>query len=416
MVDVRPIVSLDRPVHAVVRPPGSKSLTNRALVCAAMAEGGVSRIVGALESDDTLAMRSGLRNLGVAVDDNDDPWLVLGTGGSVGSGTVDARSSGTTARFLTAVAALTSGSVTIDGSRRLRERPIQPLIEALRAIGADIMGDRLPVTARSAALAGGNVEIDGSESSQFVTAMLMLAPLLPHGAQVEVTGDLVSSSYVVGTLHVMQAFGADISGRDCGYVVQPGGYRKSEFEVEADASAAAYPLVAAAITGGTVTIDGLSALSTQPDIRLVDVLESMGCDIQRDHRRVTLTGPPAPLRPVDADMRDAPDASLALAVACLFAEGSSRLSGLSTLRVKETDRLSALVNEIRRLGAGAAVEGDSLLIEPKPLASTTIETYDDHRMAMAFAVAGLRVKGLQIRDPGCVAKTWPNFFKMLDSL
>lgn len=414
---VRP---LDRPVEAVVRPPGSKSFTNRALVAAALAAGGVSRLHGALEADDTVAMREGLRSFGVLIDDVDDPWLVLGTGGRLAAPdrTIDAAASGTTARFLTAVSVLAPGAVVVDGTGRMRERPIEDLAAALRMLGAAVetTDGAPPVRVEPAPLHGGVVAVSGSTSSQFVSAVLLVAPLIGEEVTVTVTGDLVSRPYVRSTLEVMAAFGAEVDERPSGLVVSPTGYRAAHYDVEADASAAAYPLVAAAITGGVVAVDGIPAASTQADLALVGILERMGCGVERRGDRLVLRGSPEGLRAVDVDMADAPDAVLALAVACLFADGPSRIRRAGTLRLKETDRLAALETELRRLGAGAAVDGDDLVVTPAPLHGGRVETYDDHRMAMAFSLVGLRVAGVEISDPACVTKTWPRYFDVLEAL
>lgn len=417
----RAVTPIDRPVQASVRPPGSKSFTNRALLVAALASGGASRLADPLEADDTVAMRSCLRDLGVLIDDNDDPWLVLGTGGelSAPSAPLDARASGTTARFVTAAAVLADGPVTIDGTARMRQRPMRHLLDALSALGAEVdsADGYPPVTVSRGSLHGGTVEIDGSASSQFVSALLMLAPMLGEPVVIRLAGgEVVSRPYLTSTLEVMEAFGSEVEDRGDSFAVAPTGYRKAHYDIEADASAAAYPLVAAAITGGVVAIEGIPATSTQPDLALVGVLEQMGCTARREPHRIVLVAPPDGLRPVDVDMNLAPDAVLALSVACLFAPGPSRIRNVGNLRIKETDRLHALETEIRRMGAGAVVEDDDLLITPAPLHGAAIETYDDHRMAMSFALAGLRVPGVEIIDPTCVAKTWPTFFDMLEQL
>lgn len=416
----RLVTPIDHAVEAIVRPPGSKSFTNRALVVAALASGGASRLEDPLEADDTEAMRDCLRGLGVLIDDSDEPWLVLGTGGQLVSpdGPLNARASGTTARFVTAIAPLANGPVTVDGTQRMRQRPIGHLTEALQSMGADIESDDgyPPVTIRPSNLVGGEVIVDGTASSQFVSAVLMVAPMVGEEIVVRLAGgDLVSRPYVISTLEVMKAFGAEVEDRTDHFVVAPTGYRKAHYPIEADASAAAYPLVAAAITAGNVTIEGIPEGSTQADLALLGVLEHMGCRVERRERSIMLSGPPT-LRAIDVDMNSAPDAVLALAVACLFADGTSRIRNVGNLRLKETDRLSALETELQRVGAGAEIEGDDLIVVPGQLHAAAVETYDDHRMAMSFALVGLRVRGIEIIDPACVAKTWPRFFQMLERL
>ncbi|MFO7549397.1 MAG: 3-phosphoshikimate 1-carboxyvinyltransferase [Acidimicrobiia bacterium] len=418
--DPLPIEPLDRPVGARVRPPGSKSLTNRALVAAALASGGVSRLDGALEADDTATMRRGLRAFGVTVEDVDDPWLVLGTGGrpETPSVAIDARASGTTARFLTAFAALAAGPTVVDGSTRMRARPIGHLAEALvrGGVAVETANGFPPVRVGGGGLRGGSIEVDGSLSSQFASALLLVSPCAEAAVDLQVVGTPVSTTYLVSTVEVMRAFGATVEADDLTFRVEPTGYRQTHFEVEADASAAVYPLAAAAVLGGVVVVDGIAAGSSQPDLRFVDVLEQMGCVVLRGEHGLVLAGPSRSLQPVEVDMGGAPDAAMALAVVCLFADGPSRIRGLSTLRIKETDRLVALRTEVERIGGRAEIDGDTLVVGPGSFHGTRVETYDDHRMAMSFAIAGLRVPGITIADPGCVSKTWPGYFDMLAGL
>ncbi|MDP3985097.1 MAG: 3-phosphoshikimate 1-carboxyvinyltransferase [Acidimicrobiia bacterium] len=407
------------PVSAVVRPPGSKSLTNRALVTASLSKG-VSRLSDPLEADDSEAMREGLVGLGVSIDDVDDPWLVLGTGGELAApvGPLDAREAGTVARFLTAVAALCPGPVTIDGRGRMRERPMEELVASLTGLGVGVehRDGKLPLTVRGGRLRGGRVEVDPSRSSQFVSALLLIAPMAEGEMEIVMTADPVSRPYLTSTIEVMAAFGANVEDREDRFLISGNGYRATDYEIEADASAAAYPLVAAAISAGRVVIDGIPRSSSQPDVALLDVLAAMGCTVHRTDRHVELAGPPGALRAVDVDMRHAPDASLVLAVACLFADGESRIRGLGNLRHKESDRLTALHTELVRVGGSARIEGDDLLVGPGQLRPAVVETYNDHRMAMSFALVGLRQPGIVIDSPSCVSKTWPSYFSVLSRL
>ncbi len=419
--DVYVVEPVSEPIRAVVRPPGSKSATNRALILASLAGGGVSRLWGALEADDTRVMRDALRAFGVLIDDTSDPWMVLGTAGDLDNPveTIDVAASGTTARFITAVSALVEGPVVIDGTPRMRERPISDLTDALVSMGAEVTTDAgtPPLSVSGGDLTGGRVRIEGSLSSQFVSALLMIAPLVGEPVEIEIVGRLVSERYVDTTVGMMRTFGAHVERTTYGFRVEATGYTKTHLDIEADASAAVYPLVAAAISGGTVGVEGIPPSSTQPDLGIIRVLEQMGCEIEHTDTLLSARGPAGGrLRPVDVDMGLAPDASLALAVACLFAGGESRIRGLSTLRVKETDRLIALQTELRRLGADARIEGDDLVIIPANLRPTRIETYDDHRMAMSFALVGLVTEGIEILDPECVSKTWPGYFRMLEGI
>ena len=419
MTDAREISPVSAPIEATVRLPGSKSITNRALVTAALARvGGVSRLIDPLEGEDTVVMRRGLRTLGVIIDDVDDPWLVLGTGGRLTGGvTIDAGASGTTARFLTAVGALADGEVTVDGTERMRQRPIGDLANALVQLGVRVVCETgaPPITVEGP-VSERRTTVSGARSSQFLTALLLIAPMLGEQIEIEVVEGLVSAAYVTGTVEVMEAFGADIGRSETGFTVAPTGYEPAHFDIEPDASAAVYPAVGVAIAGGRVVMPGIPATSTQPDLAVLGVLEEMGVTVTRTASSIIVESGGAPLRGVDADLSGAPDGSLAVAVACLFADGPSRLRGLGTLRVKESDRLAALQTELRRLGAEAEIEGGDLVIHPRRLHAATVETYDDHRMAMSFSLAGLVVDGVSIRDPECVAKTWPRYFEALEAM
>jgi 3-phosphoshikimate 1-carboxyvinyltransferase len=413
------------PLDATVRVPGSRSLTNRALLAAALARG-ESRIQGALESDDTEAMRGCLEALGVPVDCAGPVWRVAGTGGRLRAPgrALDVRMSGTTARFITAAATLADGPSRIDGDPRMRERPIDDLVHALVQLGAEIAiegsGGCPPLRVAGGGLPGGHAVIDASRSSQYVSGVLLAAPC----ARADVTlrlkdGVLVSRPYVEMTLAVMRDFGAEAGWRASDLLhVAARPYAPRDFEVEPDASSAAYPLAAAAIAGGRVRVDGLPGRSLQADVRFLDALEAMGCTVERGERFCEVCAPRGGLRAVDVDANDFPDAAMALAVVALFADGPSRIRNVANLRIKETDRLSALEAELRRLGAGARAGRDELWVEPAPgrYRGTAIETYQDHRMAMALALSGLRIPGVEIRDPDCVRKTWPDYFRFLERL
>jgi 3-phosphoshikimate 1-carboxyvinyltransferase len=413
---VRP---LGRPVSGSVRPPGSKSLTNRALVLAALVRSGVSRIGDPLEADDTVAMRRALRALGVLVDDNDDPWLVLGAGDDLeANAPIDVGASGTTARFVTAVACLARGRVAIDGTGRMRERPMAPLLSGLVTMGAviDSSSGRLPLQVSGGELRGGRVSVDATQSSQFVSAILMVAPMADSEVEVVLEGPAVSRPYLSGTIELMRHFGAEVVEDTDRFRVGATGYRRSAVTIEADASAAVYPAVAAAITGGSVTITGIPQRSSQPDLAVMEVLANMGCEVVRGSDRIVVSGPPDGLEPIEVDMGGSPDGALAVAVAALFAGGPSRITGLSTLRLKESDRLAALETEIGRMGGEAEAGSDYLEIRPGRLHAAILDPHDDHRIAMSLALTGLVVPGIEISDPGTVAKTWPDYFEMLRAL
>jgi 3-phosphoshikimate 1-carboxyvinyltransferase len=365
-------------------------------------------------------MRDGLGQFGVSIDDADDPWLVLGRGGRLDLPTrpIDAVESGTTARFLGAVAALVTGRVEITGKGRLPRRPFGELAEALSSLGipCSSTGGGLPLVVEGhGQIPGGRVKVDPARSSQFVTALLLVAPMATAELRIEMTKAPASAAYLDSTLEVMSAFGAAVDRQASAFVVAATGYRATHYEIEADASAAAYPLVAAAITSGVVVVGGIPSTSSQPDLALAGVLEQMGCVVEREGYRLRLSGPER-LGAVDVDMERAPDAVLALAVACLFAEGPSRIRRIGSLRHKESDRIASLSEELTRVGGRVEVEGEDLIIIPGRLRAATVDSHGDHRIAMALALVGLRQAGIKVADPQVVQKTWPRYFEVLASL
>ena len=421
--EVREIVPVPGPLNAVVRPPGSKSVTNRALVAAALARG-TSNLVGTLDADDTAAMLDCLRGLGIPVGDasgdSDGALRVVGCGGRppLDGAILDARLSGTTSRFIAPVAALARGTVVLDGADPLRRRPMAALFDALEALGAGIepLGEpgHLPVriTGSPRDVLGGSVEVTGNVSSQFLSALLLSGPCFDDGLTVGVTTDLVSVPYVQLTLDVMTAFGATVD-HDDGWrtiTVSPGGYRAVErFDIEPDASAASYWAAAAAIAGGSVRIDGLGRTSRQGDVAFIDVLASMGAEVTWSDHDVVVRGV-GTLRGVTVDMADISDTAQTLAAVAVFAEGPTTVTGIGFIRGKETDRIAAVVSELRRLGIDASEDPDGFTVRPGPVRPADVHTYEDHRMAMSFALVGMRAPGVRILDPGCVAKTYPGFW------
>ncbi len=419
-------------LDATVAVPGSKSLTNRALLIAALAEG-ESTLGGALRSDDTDVMRAALAQLGARVESEalapGQPWRVHGTGGRLATpgAPLYTQNSGTSARFLTAAATLAPGESVIDGNARMRERPIVHLTEGLASLGAGVRieGENgcPPVRVLGGGLPGGPGEIDCAHSSQYTSAVLLAAPYAQRDVVLRFKEDvLVSRPYIEVTLQIMRAFGADVAwledeARPTLRVAAGQHYKGRAYAIECDASSAAYPFCAAAITGGRVRVEGVDEHSLQADFKLLGLLERMGCTVTRTGNTVELRGPDGPLRALgDVDMNDFPDAALAYAVLALFADGPTHITNIWNLRIKETDRLEALQTELRKLGARAEASRDSLRITPGPLTGAHIDTYDDHRMAMSFALAGLRVPGVVIRDPACVSKTWPEYFEMFEAL
>ncbi|MGP0069846.1 MAG: 3-phosphoshikimate 1-carboxyvinyltransferase [Isosphaeraceae bacterium] len=411
--------------RAVVRVPGSKSLTNRALIIAAMADG-PSVLTGALDCDDTRVMVEALRRLGIAVDH--EPAAaeirVQGCGGTIPAreASLEMANSGTSLRFLTAMLATAQGTFHLDGTPRMRQRPVDDLLKALNGLGTDARSDLgtgcPPVTIRAIGLDGGYAFVKGDVSSQFLSGLLMALPYSRELTTVEVKGTLVSQPYVSMTLAVMEAFGVAVDNRKFRrFDVHPAHYRGRTFAIEPDASAASYFFALAAITGGTITIEGLGAASLQGDLAFVDILEYMGCSVTREPNRTTVAG--GPLRAVDVDMNALSDTVMTLAVVALFAAGVSRIRNVANIRHNESDRIAAIAVELRKLGAEVEELPDGLVINPPPtdrLRGASIATYDDHRMAMSFAMAGLRIPGVTILDPGCVAKTYPGFWDDLERL
>ena len=406
---------LTRPLDATVRPPGSKSITNRALLCAALAPG-ESTLTGALFADDTHAMTGAVAGLGACVSADADARTIVVHGGGVpdAGAVIDARQSGTTSRFVLPAAALFATRTVVDGTPQLRARPFGPVLDALRQLGAKVeeLGEPgfLPA-AVSGPMHGGPVHVSGNVSSQFLSGLLMAGPLMRDGLDVSLTSELVSVPYVEMTKAVMAAFGVPVEG----LTVPAGTYRARAYDIEPDASAASYFLGAAAVAGGRVTVQGLGTGSLQGDVRFADVLERMGATVTRTADSLTVTSS-GTLHGVDADMADISDTAQTLAAVAVFADSPTRVSGIGFIRRKETDRLAAVVTELRRAGIDAVEDPDGFTIHPGTPRPTAFETYEDHRMAMSMALLGLRVPGVEILDPGCVAKMYPEFFADLASL
>ena len=401
----------------VVRPPGSKSITNRAMIAAALAPGR-STLSSPLRSTDTEAMIGCLDAMGVRITTSEHTFEIHSTGYLAGGGALDARDSGTTARFITAAATLADGRAVVDGTERMRHRPIGGLVDALTVLGANLeaSGGYPPVRIAGGGLQGGTVGVDTSQSSQFASAVMLCAPCAAQPVVLELGSGVVSRPYLDTTIEVMQAFGAHVGWESSETIrVESTGYRPTEFLVEADASAAVYPWAAAAVTGSTVTVTGIDPWSTQADVGVLGVFELMGCIVQRSVSGISVTGPRG-LAGASVDMNRCPDAVLAVAVVAAFAASPTEIHNVGTLRIKESDRLHALETELTKLGAAVTTGPDWIHIHPGPTRPAVIATYDDHRMAMSFAIAGLRQRGVAIGDPGCVTKTWPEFFDMLESL
>lgn len=413
------------PVRGSIRPPGSKSITNRALVCAALAEG-ASTLTGALSSQDTSVMIDSLQRLGIPVEQQDDGTrlIVPGCGGKLPATQADLfiGNSGTTIRFLTALTTLGRGKYRLDGVPRMRERPIGDLLAALAQLGADARSEKAngcpPVIVDAKGLYGGRATVRGDISSQFLSGLLMAAPLAENNVELLVEGELVSKPYVTMTLGVMQAFGveAHLSGLSRFVIAGQQRYIACEYPIEPDASAASYFWGLAAVSGGEVTVEGLTRNTLQGDVVFASCLEQMGCRVNYDLRGITISGAGANLRGIDVDLNAMSDTAQTLAVVALFAAGPTTIRGVGHIRHKETDRIADLARELRKLGAAVDELPDGLRITPGPLHGAVIETYDDHRMAMSMSLAGTRIPGVTIQNPACVAKTYPRYFEDLGTL
>ena len=410
------------PVSGVLRPPGSKSLTNRALIVAALAQGR-SRLTGVLDSQDTRVMIDSLRKMGLTVDGNaaEGELAITGCGGHPPAPAADLwlENSGTSIRFLTAFCTLGKGRFRLDGNRRMRERPIADLVDGLKPLGAELHCELNngcpPVVVTADGLPGGATTVGATVSSQYLSGLLMAAPAALNPVEITLSGELVSEPYVEMTLAVMRAFGVSAERPEPQrFVIPPQTYQARDYAIEPDASAASYFFAAAAVTQGRITVQGLSREALQGDVGFVDLLEQMGCEVTSTADAITVQG--RPLRGIEADMNDISDTAQTLACVAPFANGPTWIRNVAHMRLKETDRVAALVTELRKLGQQVEEFPDGLRIDPRPIQPARVATYDDHRMAMSFALIGLRSPGIEIADPECTAKTYPHYFDDLDRL
>jgi 3-phosphoshikimate 1-carboxyvinyltransferase len=417
-IDLPPLMS----ARGTVRLPGSKSISNRVLLLAALAQG--STVVrDLLHSDDTERMLDALRLLGVNVESLDDnAYRVTGCGGNfpVKEAKLFLGNAGTAFRPLTAALALSGGSYELSGVPRMHERPIGDLVDALRQLGANIkyLGNEgfPPLRISPAKLAGDTAQVRGDVSSQFLTGLLMALPLLNRTVKVEVVGELISKPYIEITLAMMARFGVTVQ-RDGwrSFTVVAGSRYVSpkEIFVEGDASSASYFLAAGAIGGGSVRVEGVGKTSVQGDVRFTEALEKMGATITMGDNWIEAHAPAGKLNAIDLDCNHIPDAAMTLAVAALFADGMTTLRNIASWRVKETDRIAAMATELRKVGATVEEGADYIRVTPPAeIRHAAIDTYDDHRMAMCFSLAAFGNAGVRINDPKCVAKTFPEYFKM----
>ena len=425
------ILPIHRPLSATVRVPGSKSLTNRALLISALAEG-TTRLTNALFSDDSCYFAKALQTFGfdVQLDETDQEMTVTGLGGNipVSQAELFVGNAGTAARFLTAFLTLGNGEYILDGDARMRERPIQDLIDALNQLGVELESKNNcpPVRIFAKGVIGGKTKIAGNISSQFLSALLMVAPYAKSPIEVEVTTELNSKPYVDMTVAIMKDFGVEVKRNAYrNFIIPITTYQLptynlqslvSNYPIESDASAASYFFAAPAICGGWVRVENITRSSQQGDIAFLDILHEMGCTIKEGTDFIEVASSET-LNGVDVDMRDIPDTAQTLAAIAPFAASPTRIRGIASARVKETDRVHATCTELARIGVSVEEHEDGMTIYPcEEIQPGTIQTYNDHRMAMAFALIGLRADGISIENPTCVSKTFPNYWEVLDTL
>ncbi|MCI5179512.1 MAG: 3-phosphoshikimate 1-carboxyvinyltransferase [Candidatus Electrothrix sp. AW3_4] len=423
MIEIQTVNNL----NALVVVPGSDPLTQRALIAAALAQG-ESTLIGPLASDDTAYTIKALRQMGIAVDDSDpSSWVVQGSGGKIARPEEDIflGNNGTATRFLTSVAALGQGRFRITGGDRMAERPIDPLIHALRGWQVQIQSEAAngcpPLSIDANGLAGGETILPEGKSSQYLSSLLLVAPYAANKANLKVEGEVFSKPYVKMTLAVMVDFGvwAEVAPALNYFKIPQGVYQGTEYRIEGDASGASYFWAAAAITGGKVNVANVPVPSLQGDAQLVPLLERMGCQVERCQGGITVLGSKQ-LRGIEVDMGNMPDVAPTLAVVAAFAQGTTVINNIAHLRIKECDRLAVMVKELCKMGADVEEEDDRMIIHGQAggtnLHGADIATYEDHRIAMCFAVAGLQVAGVKVHGEDCVAKSFPDFWERFEGM
>ena len=418
MIEIRPVEN----IQTTVTIPGSKSYTNRALLIAGLTNG-ECRLEKPLVSDDTKYMIRALKAFGVPVQEEQEAFIVSGKGGKLSTPDVDIfiGNAGTAMRFLTTLSALAPGKIRLDGDERMRERPVADLLDCLTLMGVHAVSRNNngcpPIDiAGGEASKGGEVELAGEKSSQYLTSILLSAPYFKKDTCINIKGDLTSKSYADITLDIMKTFGVQVENEKYQHFKVKAGdrYKAQTYQVESDWSSASYFLAAAAVTGGEVTLDNINTQSVQGDAQFTSVLEKMGCHIEKKTNSIHIKG--KPLHGITINMNNMPDAVQTLAVTALFAKGETVIKGIGNLRIKETDRIAALTKELTRLGAEVKAGEDYLIVKPGDYTGAEIETYNDHRMAMSFAVAGLKIPGILIKNPNCVEKSFPGFFRRFENL
>lgn len=417
MIEIKPA----KKIKAEVAVPGSKSITQRALIAAALADGG-STLLGPLESEDTRYTAGALEQMGVTVTKDSDTWTVKGNGGRIATPAEEIflGNNGTATRFLTSVAALGAGIFRISGDARMAERPILPLMQALQGWGVDIASINNngcpPLLIKANGLSGGKTILPAGKSSQYLSSLLLVGPYARQEAELDVEGEILSLPYVIMTLAVMEAFGIRVEANEAlnSYRIPRGIYHARDYAIEGDASNASYFYAAAAVTGGEVTVPNVPVPSLQGDAAFVALLARMGCQVNKTGDGLTVSGPEE-LRGITIDMADMPDVVPTLAVVASQAKGRTTIKNIAHLRIKECDRLHVMAVELAKMGARVQELEDSLIIEGRdpdaPMHGAEINTYNDHRIAMSFAVAGLAVPGVKILGEECVAKSFPDFWE-----
>jgi 3-phosphoshikimate 1-carboxyvinyltransferase len=407
--------------NTTVQVPGSKSFTHRILIASALSDG-FCRIDNPLRSEDTLLTAQGLRLMGVDIQDNRDHFLVNGCSGRLkpAKDEIYLGNSGTSVRLLTGICGLGKGDYIITGTPRMQERPIQDLLDGMVQLGISaksVLGNGCPpVEIIGEKFVGGAVELDCSVSSQYLSSILMMAPFSSKGVEVQVKKGPVSKPYVDMTLEVMELLGVNVHREGYQKFIVPGGqaYRSGNYAVEPDCSQAGYFWSAAAVTGASVTVRNITSNTSQGDVRFAGVLEKMGCRVTEEKNGICVSG--APLSGITADMSDMPDMVPTLAVVAAFARGTTTIQNVAHLKAKESDRLGSVVAELNRMGISAECSDSGMTVTGGGGHGADIKTYDDHRMAMSFAVAGLKIQGVRIENESCVSKSFPDFWEVFETL
>jgi len=422
-MDILELIPPKKKINGEVQIGGSKSYTNRALILAALAQG-KSILSSVSLSEDSIVLIRALRHLGISVSQVDETTVcVVGTGGvfAAQKQTIDVGHAGTAMRFLTALCSVIPGEITLDGSARMRERPIGNLVTALSGMGANIVyvknEGHPPLAIRGTKLLRSQVTISGRVSSQFISALLLIAPVLSGGLEITLVDEQISKSYIDMTIDSLAAFGVHVTNDNYKkyHIAVREKIQTTQYQVEGDASGASYLFALAAVSGGTIRVDNINPQSAQGDIRFPDILEQMGCLVVKNKNSITVTGPKK-LTGISVDMSLMPDTAQTLAVVAAFAQGPTTITGLSTLKVKETDRIEATKNELHKMGVKCNATSDSLIIQGGIPHGASIKTYTDHRMALAFSVAGAVGRGIQIEDPHVVKKSFPTYWEEIQKL